>query len=125
MEEADDSELQFEWGKKNRVGGTKKDVQFYDSFTFDRVRYSLYDCVYTYNTGEADPYIGKIVKIWEQSNHKERVKLLWFFHLSEIFNYLGNHEVLQNALFLAYGEGAGFADTNMLVNFERTSPLIG
>lgn len=125
MEEPKEASPQFEWGKKRGVGGAKKDVQFYDSFTFDGVQYSLYDCVYTYKAGEPDPYIGKIVKIWEQGDGKKRVKLLWFFHPSEIVNYLGDTQPLDNELFLASGEGTGLANINPLVNSWKTHSLIG
>ncbi|CAL5429154.1 unnamed protein product [Camellia sinensis] len=57
--EADKVEsLEFKWGKKRGVGGKKKEVQFYDSFTYDDgVDYILHDCVCMYKEGEPKPYI--------------------------------------------------------------------
>ncbi|XP_073008247.1 protein ANTI-SILENCING 1 isoform X2 [Typha latifolia] len=106
--------LQFCWGKRRGVGGAKRDIQFYESFTFDNVKYSLYDCVYLFKHGDPEPYIGKIVKIWEQPDHKKKIKILWFFQANEIQNHLGDHVPLDKEIFLASGEGAGLADINPL-----------
>ncbi|XP_019705977.1 protein ANTI-SILENCING 1 isoform X2 [Elaeis guineensis] len=106
-------DIQFHWGKKRGIGATKRDYQFYESFTFDNVNYSLYDCVYLFKHGEPEPYIGKILKIWEQSGHK-RVKILWFFRPNEIRNYLGDHAPSEKEIFLASGEGVGLSNINAL-----------
>ena len=105
--------IQFSWGKRRATGGVKMDIQFYGSFTLDNVKYSLYDCVYLFKHGETEPYIGKIVKIWEQNNAK-KVKILCFFHPDEIQNYLRG-PVMGKEIFLACGEGTGLADINPLV----------
>ncbi|VAH43841.1 unnamed protein product [Triticum turgidum subsp. durum] len=104
--------IQFSWGKKRAKGGAKMDTQFYGSFTFDNVKYSLYDCVYLFKNGESEPYIGKIVKIWQQ-NEAKKVKILWFFTPDEIRNYLRG-PVAENEIFLASGDGTGLADINPL-----------
>ncbi|CAB87707.1 putative protein [Arabidopsis thaliana] len=121
MEESVASEgLEFKWGKKKGVGGKKKDVQFYESFTYDGDEYRLYDCVLVGNASEPDstePFIGMIIKIWEHANKHipKKVKLLWFFKPSEIAPYLeGVPNVLANEVFLASGEGLGLANTNQL-----------
>ncbi|KAF8393360.1 hypothetical protein HHK36_021603 [Tetracentron sinense] len=105
---------EFKWGKKRGVGGKKKDIQFYESFTYDGVDYFLYDCVYLHKEGEPEPFIGKLVKIWEQPDHKKKVKVLWFFYPVEILNWLGDDVPLENELFLASGEGVGLANVNSL-----------
>jgi hypothetical protein len=105
--------IQFSWGKRRGRGGVKLDTQFYESFTLDDVKYSLYDCVYLFKTGEPEPYIGKIVKIWEK-NKAKKVKILWFFFPDEIQKYLEG-PVIENELFLASGHGSGLADINPLV----------
>lgn len=124
MEESVGAEgLEFNWGKKRGVGGKKKDVRFYESFTYDGDEYSLYDCVLVGDPREpdsAEPFVGKIIKIWEHTNKRAKfprqVKLLWFFKPSEISPYLeGVPDVLANELFLASGEGAGLANVNQLV----------
>lgn len=116
MVEADGVEnLEFEWGKKRGVGGKKKDVQFYESFTYDGVVYALYDCVYLYKEGEPDPYIGKLIKIWENADKTKKVKVLWFFRPCEILSYLGVEDTAENELFLASGDGVGLANVNPLV----------
>ncbi|CAM0906748.1 unnamed protein product [Alopecurus aequalis] len=104
--------IQFSWGKKRSKGGAKMDTQFYDSFTYDNVKYSLYDCVYLFKKGEPEPYVGKIVKIWLQ-NQAKKVKILWFFTPDEIRNHLRG-PVAEKELFLASGDGTGLADINPL-----------
>lgn len=106
---------EFKWGKKRGIGGRKKDVQFYESFTYDGVDYALYDCVYMYKQDEPAPYIGKLVKIWENADKSKKIKVQWFFRPSEISNYLRDAEVLENELFLASGAGIGLANLNPLV----------
>uniref|UniRef100_A0A0E0JL18 BAH domain-containing protein n=1 Tax=Oryza punctata TaxID=4537 RepID=A0A0E0JL18_ORYPU len=104
--------IQFSWGKKRAKGGIKMDTQFYDSFTFDNVKYSLYDNVYLFKSGESEPYIGKIIKIWQQ-NQAKKVKILWFFLPDEIRKHLSG-PVMEKEIFLACGEGVGLADINPL-----------
>ncbi|KAJ6852405.1 protein ANTI-SILENCING 1-like isoform X1 [Iris pallida] len=111
--EPDFSELQFQWGKKRGIGGAKKDSQFYESFMFDGDEYSLYDCAYLCKKDEDEPYIGKIIKIWEQDN-KKKVKILWFFRPSDVLSYLGDHEPMEKEIFLASGEGVGLSNINPL-----------
>ncbi|XP_015573152.1 protein ANTI-SILENCING 1 isoform X2 [Ricinus communis] len=110
----EDENIEFKWGNKRGVGGRKKDVQFYESFTFDGVEYMLYDSVYMYADIETEPYIGKIIKIWENSDKTKRVKILWFFRPCEISNYLEANETSKNELFLASGDGVGLANVNPL-----------
>lgn len=108
-------EIDFSWGIKRGRGGQKKEVQFYESFTYDGVEYFLYDSVYLFKEGETKPYIGKLIKIWEHSNNARKVKVLWFFYPSEISNYIKGENVLENELFLASGVGKGLANINPLV----------
>ncbi|GAB4854212.1 hypothetical protein Ancab_022799 [Ancistrocladus abbreviatus] len=114
MEEHKIDNMEFKWGIKRGRGGMKKDVQFYESFTFDGVEYFLYDAVYLFKDGELDPYVGKLIKIWEHANKTKRVKILWFFRPYEVSNYLGDAKVLENELFLASGEGTGLTNINPL-----------
>ncbi|KAI4337462.1 hypothetical protein L6164_015877 [Bauhinia variegata] len=106
--------IEFKWGKRKGIGGKKKDVQFYKSFTYDGVEYDLYDSVYLYNEGEPEPYIGKLIKIWENADKSKKVKVLWFFRPCEILNFLGTNETCDNELFLAAGAGTGLANVNPL-----------
>lgn len=106
---------EFKWVVKRGVGGKNKDVQFYESFTYDGVHYEMYDCVYMHKEGEHAPYIGKIVKIWETVQGLKRVKVQWFFRPSEISCYLKDVEVSENELFLASGDGKGLFNLNPLV----------
>uniref|UniRef100_A0A5B7B2F1 BAH domain-containing protein n=1 Tax=Davidia involucrata TaxID=16924 RepID=A0A5B7B2F1_DAVIN len=105
--------LEFKWGKKRGVGGKKKEVQFYESFTYDGVEYTLHDSVYMHKEGEP-PYIGKLIKIWETPDKTKKVKVLWFFRPSEILNWLGDEEALENEIFLASGKGDGLTKVNPL-----------
>ncbi|KAM0828810.1 hypothetical protein ACQ4PT_067296 [Festuca glaucescens] len=104
--------IQFSWGNKRAKGGAKMDTQFYGSFTFDNVKYSLYDSVYLFKNGDPEPYIGKILKIWQQ-NQAKKVKILWFFSPDEIRSYLSG-PVAEKEIFLASGDGTGLADINPL-----------
>ena len=108
-------EPEFKWGKKRGLGGKKKDVQFYESFTYDGVDYTLHDSVYLYKEGEPEPYIGKLIKIWETADKTKRVKVVWYFRPCEIRNFLEGCEVRENELFLACGEGLGLSNINPLV----------
>ncbi|XAR69316.1 hypothetical protein NMG60_11000856 [Bertholletia excelsa] len=114
VEEDKDENLEFKWGKKRGLGGRKKEVQFYESFRYDGIDYTLHDCVYMHKEGEPEPYVGKLIKIWEHTGITKKVKVHWFFHPSEIVNWLGEEKVLQNEIFLASGEGAGVANVNSL-----------
>lgn len=115
MVEVDDvANLEFNWGKKRGVGGKRKEVQFYESFTYDGVDYNLYDSVYMVKEGEPEPYIGKLIKIWESGDKSKKVKVQWFFQPSEISRWLDDVSVLENEIFLATGEGVGLANVNPL-----------
>lgn len=116
MAEPRDGDLQFQWGTKRGVGGAKRDVQFYESFTFDGVQYTLYDSVYLFKKGETEPYVGKIVKIWEQGDKKKKVKILWYFQPDDVVNYLGDYKPMEKEIFLASGDGVGLTNINPLVN---------
>ncbi|XVE71072.1 hypothetical protein DITRI_Ditri10aG0120800 [Diplodiscus trichospermus] len=106
--------LEFKWGKKRGIGGKKKDVQFYESFTYDGLEYSLYDNVYLHKEGESLPYLGKLIKIWENPDKSKKVKVLWYFQPFEISNYLLLELTHENEVFLASGEGVGLANVNPL-----------
>ncbi|KAG7024535.1 Protein ANTI-SILENCING 1, partial [Cucurbita argyrosperma subsp. argyrosperma] len=106
--------IEFQWGKRKGIGGKKKDVTFYESFTYDGVEYFLYDSVYLYKEGEPEPYIGKILKIWQNPDKTKKVKILWFFRSCEIRNYLGAEDTREDELFLASGDGVGLANINPL-----------
>lgn len=116
----DGDDIDFKWDKKKGVGGKESEVQFYESFLFDGVEYNLYDCVYLFKGSEPEPYVGKLIKIWQNANKSRRVKVLWFFHPYEIINHLGTVEPLENELFLASGEGVGLANINPLVSTRFT-----
>lgn len=116
LEESENGDVQFQWCKRRGVANANKDVQFYESFIYDDVSYSLYDNVYLFKEGESEPYVGKIVKIWEQPGPKRRVKILWFFRPNDIYHYLDGHAPSEKDLFLASGEGVGLFNVNPLVN---------
>lgn len=117
MVEVDTKDLAFKWGKQRGVGGKDKKVRFFQSFSYGSVEYALYDCVYLYGEGETEPYIGKLIKIWENPDKTKKVKVLWFFRPREIQYYVGVEDTAKDELFLASGEGAGLANVNPLVMF--------
>ncbi|XP_076938013.1 protein ANTI-SILENCING 1-like [Bidens hawaiensis] len=110
----EDDNLDFKWLKKRGVVGKNKEIRFYESFIYDGVEYMLYDCVYLYKEGLQEPYIGKLVKIWEHSDKSKKVKIHWFFRPEEISNWLGETKTLENEVFFASGEGCGLAKINPL-----------
>ncbi|KAE8675827.1 Bromo-adjacent domain-containing protein, putative isoform 2 [Hibiscus syriacus] len=116
MIEVDGTEdLEFKWGKKRGMGGKKRDVQFYESFTFDGVDYALYDNVYLYKEGEPLlPYIGKLIKIWETADKSKKVKVLWFFRPDDVSNYLVDGLAHPNEIILGSGDGKGLVNVNPL-----------
>ncbi|XP_019169562.1 PREDICTED: protein ANTI-SILENCING 1-like isoform X2 [Ipomoea nil] len=105
-----EGELQFNWGRKTGV-------QYYLSFTYNGVHYSLYDCVYMRRCDdEPEPGIGKLVKMFETATGIKKVKVVWFFRPAEVQNLLGDIRILPNELFLASGEGKGVFSLNLLEN---------
>ncbi|XP_042032799.1 protein ANTI-SILENCING 1-like isoform X1 [Salvia splendens] len=104
----------FKWDKKRGVGMKNRNIQFYESFSYDGVDYALYDCVYMHMQGEPTPYIGKLVKIWELAGGTKKVKIHWFFRPSEISYYLKDVKVTENELFFASGDGKGLTNVNPL-----------
>lgn len=111
--ETDNSE--FRWGVKRGAGVKGKEIQFYDSFTYEGVEYSRYDCVYIHKDGESDPYIGKIIKIWDdRKDKKKKMKVLWFFRPIEIRNWVDVESTTDREIFLAVGEGKGVFNINVL-----------
>ncbi|KAL4302700.1 hypothetical protein GQ457_10G002250 [Hibiscus cannabinus] len=113
MAEAKNIEL-FKWGKKRGIGGRNNDVQFYESFTYDGLDYNLYDNVYLHKAGQPLPYLGKLIKIWENPDKSKRVKVLWFFRPCEISSHLVGELAHPNEVFLASGEGVGLVNINPL-----------
>lgn len=112
--EEPEEELEFKWGKPRGVGVKNKNVRFYESFTYDGVDYALYDSVFLFKEGEPEPFIGKLIKIWESADKSKKVRVLWYFRPCEILNFLDGYETLENELFLASGEGLGLANVNPL-----------
>lgn len=111
--ETDNSE--FRWGVKRGAGAKGKEIQFYDSFTYEGVEYSRYDCVYIHKDGESDPYIGKIIKIWDdRKDKKKKMKVMWFFRPIEIRNWVDVESTTDREIFLACGEGKGVFNINVL-----------
>ncbi|PKA51614.1 DNA (cytosine-5-)-methyltransferase [Apostasia shenzhenica] len=113
LDEHENGDLQFHWGKRG-ASNLKKDVHFYESFTYDKESYSLYDNVYLFKQGADEPYIGKILKIWELPDRKRRVKILWFFRPSDVHAFLDGHTPSEKEIFLASGEGVGLSNVNPL-----------
>lgn len=109
QEPKEDEDLQFGWGL------SKGAINLYKSFTLDGIEYSLYDCVYMWRAGQAEPDIGKLLRIWETESHEKKVEVVWFFRPIEIANWLGDIKPLQREIFLACGHGKGLSNLNPLV----------
>ncbi|GJT87635.1 protein anti-silencing 1 [Tanacetum coccineum] len=110
----EDAHPEFKWLKKKGVGLKDKEVQFYESFLYDGVKYTLYDDVYMYKEGLQEPYIGKLTKVWERPGNIKKVKVHWFFRPIEILKWLGNTKTLVNEILFASGEGHGLTNINSL-----------
>ncbi|KAL6570281.1 hypothetical protein OROMI_014795 [Orobanche minor] len=104
QEQKGDEDLQFCWGLR------KGAYTFYESFTLDDVKYTLYECVYMWRDGQSEPDIGKLVRIWETESHEKKVEVVWFFRPIEIVNWLGDIKPLQREIFLACGHGKGLSN---------------
>ncbi|XP_034695972.1 protein ANTI-SILENCING 1-like isoform X5 [Vitis riparia] len=111
---ANEHSYDFKWGIKSGMGGKNRDLQFYESFTYDGVEYFLYDCVYLYQTGQLETYIGKLVRIWETPTREKKVNIVWFFRPVDIRRHLGDDVPHWNEIFLASGEGKGISNINAL-----------
>lgn len=105
----------FKWGNKKGVGARNAGTQFYDSFFYGGVQYSLFDSVYFCHTFHVETSIGKLVKIYERPNREKMVKIVWFFRPTEIRKFLGSYQPRWNELFLASGVGKGVSNVNFLV----------
>lgn len=119
----------FKWGIKKGVGGKKKNIQFYESFTYRGMEYFLYDSVIIYNRSDLETYVGKLVQIYETPSRAKKVKIVWFFRPIEIRNFLNGYKPDVNELFLASGKGEGLSNINPLVTrfsncFWYVRPLI-
>ncbi|KMZ58624.1 hypothetical protein ZOSMA_75G00570 [Zostera marina] len=106
-------DIGFRWGKMKGVG-KDKGTQFYESFVYGDVEYFLYDVVFLYQDGVPEPFVGKLIKIWELRQEKKRIKIHWFFRPGEIRSYLEDGEYFKNELFLATGKGTGLYNINSL-----------
>lgn len=68
----------FQWGVK--VAGS---LSSYESMCFNGVRYDLYDCVFV-RSGLVEPYLGKIMRMFEDEHNVKKVRLRWFFRHYEL-----------------------------------------
>ncbi|KAK6912155.1 hypothetical protein RJ641_024248, partial [Dillenia turbinata] len=116
--------VEFKWGRKGGVGAKNKQVQFCESFTYDGVDYSLFDCVYLWGANETKPYVGKLVKIWEKPNNEKWIKTVWFFCDEDIKYWLKDDLPLKNEIFLASGEGIGLSNINHLESISAKCNVV-
>ncbi|VVA97748.1 unnamed protein product [Arabis nemorensis] len=102
----------FKWGVKKGVGRTNKNVQFFESFTYEGIEYRLFDCAYFFVDGQCETSIGKLVRMYETSTGEKLVKVMWFFRPSDIRSFLGGYEPQWDELFLACGDEEGVYNIN-------------
>ncbi|KAI3716290.1 hypothetical protein L6452_23524 [Arctium lappa] len=107
-------EIEFSWGRTERLGGKNLDRQYYGSFTYDGVEYFLYDSVYMWCEGQQEPHIAKLVEIYETNHLDKKVKVVWYFRPSEVQQWLRGTRALSNELFLGSGVGQGLFNINAL-----------
>ncbi|CAI0441538.1 unnamed protein product [Linum tenue] len=106
------SRNEFQWLQKRSMGGQNNDVQFYESFMYDGMKYRLYDSVYMYRADCDEPEIGKLVRLWETPQGRKLCTILWYFRPRDITYYLRGETFLENELLLAAGVGVGLSDVN-------------
>lgn len=107
-------EIEFKWGCKEQNDGKNHDRQYYKSFTYDGVDYVLYDSVYVWCEGQPEPYIGKLIEIYETPRLEKKVKVVWYFHPRHVQRWLKGSHTLSNELFLGSGVGQGLYNVNPL-----------
>ncbi|KOM36908.1 hypothetical protein LR48_Vigan03g028900 [Vigna angularis] len=90
--EEDGLNYEFAWGRKRGMGGKKKDVRFYEFFTFDGVQYVLNDTIYLQNESCDMPHIGKLIKVWE--NHDKLRKVKGFANVNPLEAIVGKCNVI-------------------------------
>ncbi|KAI3525105.1 hypothetical protein L1887_03777 [Cichorium endivia] len=107
-------EIEFKWGRKEQNNGKNHDRQYYKSFTYDGVNYFRYDSVYIWCEGQPEPYIGKLIEIYETPRLEKKVKVVWYFHPRHVQRWLKGSHTLSNELFLGSGVGQGLYNVNPL-----------
>lgn len=119
-------DAKFRWGTKRGTGGKNKEFQFYGSFSYDGVEYKLHDYVYMYTERQSYPYVGKLIKSWQNPNQSKRVKVQWLFLPSEIRYWLKHHNVnvREKEIFFASGEGKGLVNVCPLVSIGSIVYLV-
>ncbi|KAF7821530.1 protein ANTI-SILENCING 1 isoform X1 [Senna tora] len=83
-----EDETDFKWGNKRGNGVKNKDVQLYESFTYQGDEYFLYDCIYFYQASDFETSIGKLVRIFETPTHEKKVKVVCIIHCACYFHVL-------------------------------------
>jgi hypothetical protein len=118
------------------VWGIKQNAKNYKTVMINNEVYALNDCVRCRSGLELD-YIGKIMRLSEENDQKI-CTLRWFFRSSELPTVIKGMDYSPDAreLFLAYGEGIGVENKNLLVscyninnirninNVENVVPLV-
>ncbi|KAL4589131.1 hypothetical protein LXL04_002033 [Taraxacum kok-saghyz] len=107
-------EIEFKWGRKEQNSGKNLNRQYYRSFTYDGIDYFLHDSVYMWCEGQPEPYIGKLIEIYETQHREKKVKVVWFFDPRHVQKWLTNICTLKNELFLGSGLGQGLVNVNPL-----------
>lgn len=105
-------EADIQWGT---IMNCNKAKTFYSSFISEGVVYELFDNVEVYSgdaNDHSDPYIGKIVGLWEEKESGMRkVMIRWFFKLKDLDREM---EGDPRELYLAFGKGKGVKNENDL-----------
>ncbi|KAH6558299.1 hypothetical protein KP509_1Z070700 [Ceratopteris richardii] len=83
----------------------------YSSFFSEGEEYTLYDNVEVYADVDKDPYIGKIMKLWEdRENGSKKALIRWFFRPRDLELQTSDPK----ELYLAFGKGKGVTNENDL-----------
>eukprot|EP00250_Pteridium_aquilinum_P010973 c19755_g1_i1 orf=466-2559(-) len=104
------NEVDIQWGTIKDSGNKARIL--YSSFFSEGVEYKLYDNVEVYSADHSEPYIGKIMKLWEEKESGLRKVLIrWFFKLRDLDPDM---EGDPRELYLAFGKGKGVTNENDL-----------
>ncbi|CAI5534689.1 unnamed protein product [Closterium sp. Naga37s-1] len=138
-EDEEEEELPFRWGDP-APGPSRGGKRFYLWFEQGGERFDIYDCVYCQAEEGMDPYVGKIVRMYElPPSHRgkrnsiggkpgeRKVDIRWFFRAADVQAEGGQlpRDVRPNEVFLAVPEGTqGVTDANKVIVVDSRARIL-
>ncbi|CAI5481029.1 unnamed protein product [Closterium sp. Yama58-4] len=142
-EDEEEEELPFRWGDP-APGPSRGGKRYYLWFEQGGERFDLYDCVYCQAEEGMDPYVGKIVRMYELPPSRRgkrssiggggggkpgerKVDIRWFFRAADVQAEGGQlpRDVRPNEVFLAVPEGTqGVTDANKVIVVDSRAHIL-